>query len=58
MPAVTQIGDCRSEEVIETLFGSVTSFAQLVEEHGDNFTIGNIVVKYDEETDIHSFWEI
>jgi ribosomal protein S18 acetylase RimI-like enzyme len=28
----------------------------MVEEHGDEFTVGDLVVKYDPETDVHSFY--
>jgi hypothetical protein len=49
------IGNCTSEEVIEKLFGSVTDFAQLVEEHGDNFTYNGVKVVYDAKKDIHWF---
>ena len=50
------IGNCTSEDVINELFGSVTDFAQLVEEHGDNFTYHGIKVKYDAKKDIHWFY--
>lgn len=52
------IGDCRNEKLIEDIFGSVTDFARLVEEKGNNFTEGKIVVKYNEKKDIHSFFKI
>jgi len=51
------LGDCRSEELIEDIFGSVSEFARLVEEKGDNFKIGKILVKYDKKRDRHSFFE-
>jgi hypothetical protein len=50
------IGDCRDEELVADLFGSVTSFARLVEEFGDEFTCRGVTVRYDEETDIHTFY--
>lgn len=50
------IGNCTSEEVIEELFGSVSNFANLVEEHGDNFVLDGIKVEYDESADIHWFY--
>jgi hypothetical protein len=50
------IGNCTSEQVIDELFGSVSDFAQLVEEHGDNFTWRGITVKYNKKTDIHWFY--
>ena len=51
----TRVGDCRDEELIEEIFGSVSEFARLVEEKGDEFQYGNFLVEYNKETDIHSF---
>jgi hypothetical protein len=48
-------GTCQSEEVIEHIFGSVSEFARF-EEHGDNFAYQNVLVEYDEDTDIHYFF--
>lgn len=53
---MNRIGDCTDEELVEELFGSVTDFARLVDEHGDNFMHGDIDVVYCEETDIHTFY--
>jgi len=50
------LGNCTQDDVIEELFGDVSNFARLVEECGDNFTKGQIVVQYDDETDIHTFY--
>lgn len=44
------------DDVIEELFGDVSYLACLIEEHGDNFTVGSIEVRYDPDTDIHSFY--
>lgn len=44
------------DDIIEELFGDVNHFACLVEELGDNFTVGAITVRYDADTDIHSFY--
>jgi hypothetical protein len=52
------LGDCRNEELIEEIFGSVSEFARLVEEKGDNFKIDKILVEYDRKKDRHSFFEI
>ncbi len=49
------IGDCRQEDVVEDIFGSVSEFARLVEEKGDSFRHVGINVEYDEEKDIHIF---
>jgi hypothetical protein len=51
-----KLGDCRDEELIEQLFGSVSDFARVVEELGDSFTTDTLVVEYDEDTDIHTFY--
>jgi len=52
----TLVGDCRDESLIEEIFGSVTVFAQLVEEKGNNFSYGNYRIKYNEKEDIHYFY--
>jgi hypothetical protein len=49
-------GNCTQDDVIEYIFGDVNNFARMVEEHGDEFTVGDLVVKYDPEEDIHSFY--
>jgi len=47
------------EDVVEDIFGSVSEFARLVEENGDEFLYKNsIVVKYDEDNDVHYFFEL
>ena len=51
------LGDCRDEDLIDALFGSVSDFACAVENNGDNFQIGKTLVKYDEKNDIHSFFQ-
>ena len=50
------IGNCTDDDVIEYIFGDATNFAQAVEEYGDEFTINNLVVKYNNETDVHGFY--
>jgi hypothetical protein len=50
------IGNCIDDDVIEHIFGDVTGFAQAVEEYGDEFVLDDLVVKYDPETDVHSFY--
>lgn len=53
------IGNCTMEDVVEDIFGSVSEFARLVEENGDEFLYKNsIVVKYDEDNDVHYFFEL
>lgn len=52
---MNKIGDCRDESLIEEIFGSVSEFARLVEENGDNFTFEKITITYDDESDIHTF---
>jgi len=51
-----KIGDCRSEELIEEIFGSISEFARLVEEEGDNFIYGNYKITYNERLDRHTFF--
>jgi len=53
---LNKLGDCRMEWLVEELFGSVSEFARLVEENGDEFTINDIVVKYNGKKDIHTFY--
>lgn len=52
------IGDCRNVDLIEDIFGSVSEFALQVEENGDNFSYQGYEIKYNEITDIHSFFLI
>jgi hypothetical protein len=49
------MNDCRNEELVEEIFGSVSEFARQVEMNGDNFTYGSWTVTHDEQTDIHTF---
>jgi len=49
-------GNCTQDDVIEYIFGDVNEFARLVDEHGDEFTVGDLVVKYDSKEDIHHFY--
>jgi hypothetical protein len=56
MEIKNRIGDCRDEELVESIFGSVSEFARQVEENGDAFTYGGVIVEYDDETDIHTFF--
>lgn len=51
------IGTCQDENLIEEIFGSVSEFARLVELRGNNFEYKDIFVTYDEEKDIHTFWD-
>jgi len=50
------IGDCRNESLVEKLFGSVSEFARMVEEKGNNFHHKDLIVKYNKKKDIHSFF--
>ena len=52
------IGDCRNEVLINDIFGSVTHFAQTIEQNGNEFKIGWLMVTYDNETDIHTFHRV
>ena len=53
---LSYIGNCTDDDVIEHIFGDATNFAQAVEEYGDEFTIDDLVVKYDPKSDVHSFY--
>ena len=53
---LSYIGNCTDDDVIEHIFGDATGFAQAVDEYGDEFTLDDLVVKYDPETDVHSFY--
>ena len=55
--ALEFIGNCRDESLVDSIFGSVSEFSRQVEECGDNFKYRGVVVKYDSNTDIHSFWK-
>lgn len=50
------IGDCRDEELVEEIFGSVSGFAYRVELLGDEFQFSDVKVTYDPKEDIHYFW--
>lgn len=52
------IGDCRDENLVEEIFGSVSEFARQIEENGDNFVFSKYLVTYDSTADIHYFTEI
>jgi hypothetical protein len=47
--------DCRNEELVEEIFGSVSEFARLVESNGNDFRYGVWRVQYDPRKDIHFF---
>jgi hypothetical protein len=51
------IGNCQDEELVEEIFGSISEFARQIEENGDNFIYYNYEIHYDEETDIHWFFD-
>ena len=53
---LTYIGNCTDDDIIEHVFGDVNQFACLVDEMGDSFEIDDLVVTYDAENDIHSFY--
>ena len=56
--SLTIIGNCTQDDIIDELFGSVSHFACMVEELGDEFQSGSIKVTYDTEQDIHTFIRI
>jgi hypothetical protein len=58
MVQIEYIGNCTQDDVIEELFGDVSRFACLIEEHGDEFIFNSISITYDSELDIHSFHQL
>ena len=48
--------DCRNEDAVNNIFGSISEFARLCEEFGDSFSYRGVDVVYDEEKDIHYFY--
>ncbi len=50
------IGDCKSIELIEDIFGSVSEFARQIELKGNNFQYGEYLVTYNKDEDTHSFF--
>lgn len=50
------LGNCTQEDIIEHFFGDVSSFAKAVEDNGDDFTINDLVIKYNNLEDIHYFY--
>lgn len=55
IPTYSKRQDCRNEALVEEIFGSVSEFAHLVEERGDEFFYGGWRVSYDARRDIHFF---
>ena len=49
-------GNCTEDDVVDDIFGDVNNFANMVEEYGDEFTRGDLVVKYDPKKDVHYFY--
>ena len=49
-------GNCTQDEAVDDIFGDVSEFARQVELHGDEFELDNLVVKYDDEEDVHHFY--
>ena len=49
-------GNCTEDDVVDDIFGDVNNFANMVEKYGDEFTRGNLVVKYDPKKDVHYFY--
>jgi len=56
------LGNCTEDEVVEQLFGDATMFAQALEDESNTWVDdntchhGDLLIKYDPETDIHSFY--
>jgi hypothetical protein len=50
------IGTCIDETLVEYIFGSISEFARLIEENGDEFNYKGIQISYDTPEDIHYFY--
>jgi len=55
-PGLSYIGNCTEDDVVDDIFGNVSEFARMVELYGDEFAVGDLVVKYDDDKDIHYFY--
>lgn len=53
---LSYIGNCTQDDVVDDIFGNVSEFARMVELHGDEFSVDDLVVKYDDDKDIHHFY--
>lgn len=59
MPKTYLLGNCLDEALVEQIFGSVSEFARLDEKYGAaGFMYGDVEVIYDDDTDIHTFYQI
>ena len=54
--SLTYYGNCTQDEVVNNIFGDVNEFARQVDLNGDEFEIDDLVVKYDDEKDVHHFY--
>ncbi len=54
--SLTYYGNCTQDEVVNDIFGDVNEFARQVDLNGDEFEIDDLVVKYDDEKDVHHFY--
>ena len=55
-PGLSYIGNCTEDDVVDDIFGNVSEFARMVELYGDEFAVGDLVVKYNDDQDIHYFY--
>jgi hypothetical protein len=55
---VDYLGNCTDEELVIDIFGSVTNLATLIEQDGNEFIHQGVMVKYNDDTDIHSFYRV
>lgn len=53
---IVYYGNCTQDDIVDDIFGSVSEFARMIDTYGDNFKIGDLIVKYDDITDIHHFY--
>ena len=51
------VGTCVDEELVDEIFGSASEFARQVELNGDNFEYGPYSIRYNDEEDVHYFYD-
>lgn len=50
------IDDCRNENLVNEIFGSVSEFARQVEINGNEFEFKNYYIRFSPKRDIHLFY--
>lgn len=56
------LGNCTEDEIVESIFGDATLFAQALESatsiDDTTWKSDGILIRYDPDTDIHSFYRL